>query len=420
MALAEVFERVAGPDAPVEFKAFDGSKAGASGAPVRITIKSRSAVAYLAQAPGALGLARAYVSGHLDVDGDMYAALARMASAQRLEWSKAEQLRLLGDLGGPRLLWPRMEPPPQEVRVNSRWRIGRRHSKQRDANAISHHYDVSNTFYEWVLGPSMAYTCACYPRADATLEEAQANKFELVAGKLGLQPGMRLLDVGCGWGGMVMHAAREHGVQALGVTLSAEQASWAQRAIKEAGRSELAEVRHIDYRDVAESGFDAVSSIGLTEHIGKAELPGYFSFLYGKLRPRGRLLNHCITRPDNQGPNVVKDGFINRYVFPDGELEGPGYLASLIQDTGFEVRHQENLREHYAMTLAGWCANLDKHWDEAVAEVGEGTARVWRLYMAGSRLGFERNQIQLHQILGVKLDADGEAGMPLRPDWGSE
>jgi cyclopropane-fatty-acyl-phospholipid synthase len=420
MALAEVFERVAGPEAPVEFHAFDGSKAGASGSPVRVIIKSRSAVAYLAQAPGALGLARAYVSGHLDVDGDMYVALARMASAQRLEWSKPEQLRLLGDLGGPRLLWPRMEPPPQEVRVNSRWRLGRRHSKDRDANAISHHYDVSNTFYEWVLGPSMAYTCACYPRADATLEEAQANKFELVAGKLGLKPGMRLLDVGCGWGGMVMHAAREHGVQALGVTLSAEQASWAQRAIKEAGLSDLAEVRHMDYRDVTESSFDAVSSIGLTEHIGKAELPGYFSFLYGKLRPQGRLLNHCITRPDNKGPYVVKDGFINRYVFPDGELEGPGYLASLIQDSGFEVRHQENLREHYAMTLAGWCANLDNHWDEAVAEVGEGTARVWRLYMAGSRLGFERNQIQLHQILGVKPDADGEAGMPLRPDWGSQ
>ena len=419
MALAEVFERVAGPDAPVEFLAFDGSKAGAQGSPVRITVKSRDAVAYLAQAPGALGLARAYVSGHLDVDGDMYAALARMASAQRMEWTKAEQLRLLGDLGGPRLLWPRMEPPPQEVRVNSRWRLGRRHSKDRDANAISHHYDVSNTFYEWVLGPSMAYTCACFPRADATLEEAQANKFELVSRKLGLKPGMRLLDVGCGWGGMVMHAAREHGVKALGVTLSAEQASWAQRAIKEAGLSDLAEVRHMDYRDVTEGSFDAVSSIGLTEHIGKAELPGYFAFLYGKLRPQGRLLNHCITRPDNKGPNVVKDGFINRYVFPDGELEGPGYLLSLIHDTGFEVRHEENLREHYAMTLAGWCANLDEHWDEAVAEVGEGTARVWRLYMAGSRLGFERNQIQLHQILAVKLDADGEAGMPLRPDWGS-
>jgi cyclopropane-fatty-acyl-phospholipid synthase len=419
MALAEVFERVAGPDAPVQFLAFDGSKAGADSSPVRVTIKSRDAVAYLAQAPGALGLARAYVSGHLDVDGDMYAALARMGTAQRLEWTKADQLRLLGDLGGPRLLFPRMEPPPQEVRVNSRWRIGRRHSKDRDANAISHHYDVSNTFYEWVLGPSMAYTCACYPRADATLEEAQANKFELVSRKLGLQPGMRLLDVGCGWGGMVMHAAREHGVKALGVTLSAEQAAWAQRAIKEAGLSDLAEVRHLDYRDVAETGFDAVSSIGLTEHIGKAELPGYFAFLYGKLRPQGRLLNHCITRPDNKGPHVVKDGFINRYVFPDGELEGPGYLFSLIHDTGFEVRHEENLREHYAMTLAGWCANLDSHWDEAVAEVGEGTARVWRLYMAGSRLGFDRNQIQLHQILAVKLDATGEAGMPLRPDWGS-
>jgi cyclopropane-fatty-acyl-phospholipid synthase len=419
MALAEVFERVAGPDAPVQFEAFDGSTAGAAGSPVRITIKSRDAVAYLAQAPGALGLARAYVSGHLDVDGDMYAALARMANAQRLEWTKSEQLRLLGDLGGPRLLWPRMEPPPQEVRVNSRWRLGRRHSKDRDANAISHHYDVSNTFYEWVLGPSMAYTCAVFPRADATLEEAQATKFELVARKLGLQPGMRLLDVGCGWGGMVMHAAREHGVKALGVTLSAEQAAWAQRAIKEAGLSDLAEVRHVDYRDVAEGEFDAVSSIGLTEHIGKAELPGYFAFLYSKLRPQGRLLNHCITRPDNTGPNVVKDGFINRYVFPDGELEGPGYLLSLIHDTGFEVRHEENLREHYAMTLAGWCANLDEHWDEAVGEVGEGTARVWRLYMAGSRLGFDRNQIQLHQILGVKLDADGEAGMPLRPDWGS-
>jgi cyclopropane-fatty-acyl-phospholipid synthase len=417
MALAEVFERVAGPDAPVEFHAFDGSKAGSNDSPVRITIKSQTAVAYLAQAPGALGLARAYVSGHLDVEGDMYAALARMGNAQRVDVSLSERLKLLNELGGPRLLVPRIAPPPQEVPVINRWRLGRRHSKDRDASAISHHYDVSNTFYEWVLGPSMAYTCACYPRLDATLEEAQAVKFDLVARKLGLRSGMRLLDVGCGWGAMVMHAAREYGVRALGVTLSEEQAAWAQRAIKEAGLSDLAEVRHMDYRDVAESDFDAVSSIGLTEHIGKAELPGYFSFLYGKLRPEGRLLNHCITRPDNKGPHVVKDGFINRYVFPDGELEGPGYLVSLVHDTGFEVRHLENLREHYAMTLAAWCDNLDEHWDEAVAEVGEGTARVWRLYMAGSRLGFDRNQIQLHQILGVKLGPDGTAGMPLRPDW---
>ncbi|HEY9243204.1 MAG TPA: class I SAM-dependent methyltransferase [Streptosporangiaceae bacterium] len=417
MALADVFERIAGPDAPVEFRAYDGSSAGTPGAEVRITVKSPVAVSYLAQAPGTLGLARAYVSGHLDVDGDMYTALRRMIQAQEGSLSTVEKLRLLRELGGARRLLPRIPPPPQEVRVNRRWLSGKRHSRQRDASAISHHYDVSNTFYEWVLGPSMAYTCACYPRPDATLEEAQAHKHDLVARKLGLRSGMRLLDVGCGWGGMVRHAAREYGVKALGVTLSAQQAAWGQQAIEDQGLAGLAEVRHLDYRNVTESGFDAVSSIGLTEHIGKAQLPGYFSFLYGKLRPEGRLLNHCITRPDNTAPARVAGGFINRYVFPDGELEGPGFLLSLMNNTGFEVRHEENLREHYALTLAGWCANLDAHWDEAVAEVGEGTARVWRLYMAGSRLGFERNIVQLHQILGVRLGADGQAGLPLRPDW---
>jgi cyclopropane-fatty-acyl-phospholipid synthase len=417
MALADVFERIAGPDAPVEFRAYDGSSAGTAGAEIRITVKSPVAVSYLAQAPGTLGLARAYVSGHLDVDGDMYTALRRMIQAQEGTLSTGEKLRLLRELGGPRVLLPRIPPPPQEVRTSRRWLGGKRHSKRRDASAISHHYDVSNTFYEWVLGPSMAYTCACYPRPDATLEEAQFHKHDLVARKLGLQSGMRLLDVGCGWGGMVRHAAREYGVKALGVTLSAQQAAWAQQAIEDQGLSGLAEVRHLDYRDVTEGNFDAVSSIGLTEHIGKGQLPGYFAFLYGKLRPEGRMLNHCITRPDDTAPARVAGGFINRYVFPDGELEGPGFLLSMMNNTGFEVRHEENLREHYALTLAGWCANLDAHWDEAVAEVGEGTARVWRLYMAGSRLGFERNVVQLHQILGVRLGADGQASMPLRPDW---
>jgi cyclopropane-fatty-acyl-phospholipid synthase len=400
MPLAEVFERVAGADTDVEFAAYDGSKAGKLGSDIKVAITNPVAVSYLAHAPGALGLARAYVSGHLDVDGDMYTALARLARAQRIDLPLSERLSILTELGGPGLLLRRVAPPPQEVRVNRRWISGRRHSKGRDASAISHHYDVSNTFYEWVLGPSMAYTCACYPSAGATLEQAQEYKFDLVARKIGLAPGMRLLDVGCGWGGMVMHAASKYGVRALGVTLSEQQAAWAQRAIKEAGLEDLAEVRHLDYRDVPETGFDAISSIGLTEHIGKAQLPDYFGFLYGKLNPGGRLLNHCITRPDNHG-----------------ELEGPGYLVSQMHDAGFEVRHEENLREHYAMTLAAWCANLDAHWDEAVAEVGQAIARVWRLYMAGSRLGFEQNQIQLHQILGVKLTADGRSGMPLRPDW---
>jgi len=413
MALADVFEKVAGPDAPVEFRAYDGSRAGVEDAPVRITVRSPVAVSYLAQAPGALGLARAYVSGHLDVEGDMYDALSRMLQAQQVHIDLPERLRLLQDLGGPRLLLPRIPPPPQEARVNRRWIAGRLHSKKRDATAISHHYDVSNTFYEWVLGPSMAYTCACYPRSDASLEEAQAYKHDLVARKLALHPGMRLLDVGCGWGGMVRHAAREYGVKALGVTLSAQQAAWAQQAIEKEGLGGLAEVRHLDYRDVPEGEFDAVSSIGLTEHIGRAQLPGYFAFLYGKLRPEGRLLNHCITRPDNQRPGRVAGGFINRYVFPDGELEGPGYLLSLIHDTGFEVRHEENLREHYAMTLRHWNRRLTAHEEEAKRLVGEESYRVWRLYMGGAAYSFAHERISIYQALFTKPDPTGNAHIPL-------
>src|SRR6201999_3003374 len=208
MALAQVFEAIVGPDAPVEFQAYDGSTSGTPGSPIKITVRSPAAVSYLAQAPGELGLARAFVSGHLDVDGDMYTALAGMANAQNTELSVAERVRLFRELGGGRALYPRLAPPPQEVQVNRRWLTGLRHSKGRDASATSHHYDVSNRFYEWVLGPSMDYTCACYPTADANLEEAQANKFDLVARKLGLRPGMRLLDVGCGWGGTGVAPAR--------------------------------------------------------------------------------------------------------------------------------------------------------------------------------------------------------------------
>jgi cyclopropane-fatty-acyl-phospholipid synthase len=421
MQLAELFERVVGRDAQVEFLAYDDSRAGPAGADITVNVRSPYAISYLAHAPGPMGLARAYVSGYLDISGDMYTALHRMQSAMGdLNWADKRTL-LRGIIRDPLLraaALTRLEPPPQEVRTERVPLLsGLRHSKRRDAKAISHHYDVSNTFYEWVLGPSMAYTCACFPTEDATLEQAQHHKFDLVARKIGLKPGMRLLDVGCGWGGMVMHAAREYGVKALGVTLSKQQAEWAQKAIAEAGLSELAEVRFMDYRDVSETDFDAVSSIGLTEHIGKGNLAAYFSFLYGKLKPGGRLLNHCITRPDDTQPSIKKDGFINRYVFPDGELEGPGHLISKMHDAGFEVRHEENLREHYAKTLAGWCRNLDAHWDEAVAEVGEGTARVWRLYMAGSQLGFELNWIQLHQVLGVKLHEDGRSDMPLRPSF---
>ncbi|WP_067185651.1 class I SAM-dependent methyltransferase [Microtetraspora niveoalba] len=418
MKLAEIFEKIVGPNADVQFIAYDGSKAGPPTADVRIEVKSPIAVAYLAQAPGELGLARAYVSGHIDVHGDMYELLNRMWTLTLNDIPLSEKIAAMRALGTKPLLM-RVPPPPQEMRRSTLARLGSRHAKKRDAEAIHHHYDVSNRFYEWVLGPSMAYTCAVFPTQDATLEEAQYTKFDLVAKKLDLQPGMRLLDIGCGWGGMVIHAAREYGVKALGVTLSRQQAEWAQKAIAEAGLSELAEVRFMDYRDVKESGFDRVSSIGLTEHIGKDNLPSYFSFLYGKLKPGGRLLNHCITRPTGKEKTLNKGGFINRYVFPDGELESVGYLIRQMEDTGFEIRHEENLREHYALTLRKWCANLDANWDDAVREVGRGIARVWRLYMAGCVVGFERNKVQLHQVLGVKLDRDAGSHVALRPslDW---
>jgi cyclopropane-fatty-acyl-phospholipid synthase len=419
MTLAKVFEKVtAGENTPVEFAAYDGSRAGSPGSDIRMEIRTPYAVSYLVRSPGLLGLARAYVAGHIDVHGDMYTALTTLSETLK-GLTFADRLRVAASVADDPLLRAaaatRVKPPAQEVRPGRFFR----HSKQRDAEAIKHHYDVSNKFYEWVLGPSMAYTCAVYERPDATLEEAQYAKFDLVARKLGLEPGMKLLDVGCGWGGMVMHAAREYGVQALGVTLSQHQAEWAQKAIVAAGLTDLAEVRFMDYRDVPEAGFDAVSSIGLTEHIGQANVAAYFAFLHRKLKPGGRMLNHCITRPDNTQASIRREGFINRYVFPDGELEGPGFLLSEMHDNGFEVRHEENLREHYAMTLRDWCKNLDDNWDDAVAEVGEATARVWRLYMAGCRLGFDRNFIQLHQVLGVKLPPSGVSGMPLRPNWGS-
>ncbi|MGF7236629.1 MAG: class I SAM-dependent methyltransferase [Frankia sp.] len=402
-------------DAPIRFVAYDGSAAGDPDAPVKLVIKSPRAVAHLVSAPGELGLARAYVSGELDLDGtDHYTALAALASGHSIgSLSWRDRLTVLSSLGPAAIRY--VEPPPQEVGAR-RLLAGLRHSRGRDAVAIKHHYDVSNRFYQWVLGPSMVYTCAVFPTDETTLEEAQTEKIDLVCRKLALRPGMRLLDVGCGWGGLVVHAVKNYGVTALGVTLSRQQAEWGQSWIEELGL-DGAQVRHSDYRDVTETGFDAISSIGLTEHIGEANVDAYAADLTSRLAPGGRLLNHCITRPDEDSPKIARRGFTNRYVFPDGELLGPGRVIAALERAGLEMRHEENLREHYARTLAGWCANLDAHWDEAVAEVGLGTARVWALYLAGSQLGFERNHTQLHQVLTVKPHEGGISGMPARPDW---
>ena len=418
LTLAEILEIFAAGRLPLRFTAYDGSSAGPEDASVGLDLRTPRGTTYLATAPGDLGLARAYISGDLELHGvhpgDPYELLTALVEKLAFKRPPARVLAQIIRSIGIEHLRP-ISPPPQEALP--RWRRiaeGLRHSKTRDADAIHHHYDVSNRFYEMVLGPSMTYTCACYPRPDASLEEAQDNKYRLVFEKLRLKPGDRLLDVGCGWGGMVRYAAR-HGVRAIGVTLSAQQAEWAQKAIAEEGLGDLAEVRHSDYRDVHESQFDAVSSIGLTEHIGVKQYPAYFGFLREHLRPQGRLLNHCITRHDNRPTET--GAFIDRYVFPDGELTGSGTIITAAQDAGLEVMHEENLRVHYAMTLRDWCRNLVENWDAAVAEVGEGTARVWGLYMAGSRLAFERNEIQLHQVLAVRTDDEGGDGFPLRPSW---
>lgn len=419
LTLAEVLESFSSGRLPLKFEAYDGSSAGPEDAELGLKLLTPRGTTYLATAPGDLGLARAYVAGDLAAlgvhPGDPYELIK--ALGDKVEFKRPPLLvlaNIVRSIGFEHLL--PIAPPPQEALP--KWRRmaeGLRHSRIRDAEAIHHHYDVSNAFYERVLGPSMTYTCACYPHPDATLEEAQENKYRLVFDKLRLQPGDRLLDVGCGWGGMVRYAAR-HGVQAIGVTLSAEQADWAQHAIADEGLSDLARVLHGDYRDVRERHFDAVSSIGLTEHIGVANYPAYFRFLRDRLRPGGLLLNHCITRPHNHAGSI--GGFIDRYVFPDGELTGSGHIIATAQDAGLEVLHEENLRQHYALTLRDWCANLVRNWDDAVAEVGLATAKVWGMYMAGSRVGFETNVVQLHQVLAVKLDEHGaDGGLPLRPWW---
>ena len=419
LKISEILELISDGNIPLRFTAYDGSVAGPEDAKIGLNLKSPRGTTYLATAPGDLGMARAYVSGDLEATGvhpgDPYELLALMGDELHFRRPSAMTLTSIARSLGWDVLRP-IAPPPQEA--IPRWRRiaeGLRHSKTRDAEAIHHHYDVSNRFYEMVLGPSMTYTCAAFENVEQSLEAAQENKYRLVFDKLGLQPGDRLLDIGCGWGSMVRYAARR-GVQVIGVTLSQEQASWAQKAIEDEGLSDLAEVRFSDYRDVPETNFDAISSIGLTEHIGVGNYPAYFTFIQSKLRDGGRLLNHSITRPDNRA-HAKAGSFIDRYVFPDGELTGSGRIITEIQDVGLEVRHEENLREHYALTLAGWCQNLVDNWDACVAEAGEGTARVWGLYMAGSRLGFERNVVQLHQVLAVKLGPRGQADVPLRPWW---
>lgn len=409
MALARLVEELLGEDLPVGVRSYDGSYVGPHDPPAEVVIRSPDALRRIVTMPGELGFARAYVAGEIDVEGDIYAALALQDRLPQIRLRPPMVAKLVQELGGWREIRP-LPPPPEEARLR-----GLPHTKARDRAAVGHHYNVSNKFYRMVLGPSLTYSCAVFGTPSDSLEQAQANKYELISRKLDLQEGMRLLDVGCGWGGMAMHAAQEHGAQAVGVSVADQQVELANKQVFEAGLEDRVDIRRQDYREVRDGPYDAISSIGMFEHVGEAKLPTYFKQLYKLLKPGGRLLNHGIARPPSKRARLPQRSFINRYVFPDGELHEVGKVISAIQDAGFEVRHSESLREHYGLTLRHWVANLEANWDAAVEEVGAARARIWRLYMAASAVNFEAARNQIHQVLAIRPSNSGESHLPLRP-----
>lgn len=413
-AVAPLVRAVLGRQAPVAVRGWDGSRSGPANAQWTLKINNRRGLRRLFWAPNELGFSRSYVSGDIEIEGDLLAGMVVLE--QLSDPSNGPGVRIdtetkralvkaalrLGVVGLP------PKSPPEEVKLTR----GRRHDKRRDAAAVRHHYDVGNDFYRLVLGESMTYSCGYWARPDEHLDAAQYAKCDLVARKLGLTPGMRVLDVGCGWGTFAVHAARHYGVRVVGVTLSREQADYASTRMVKDGVSDLVEIRVQDYRDVADGPYDAVASIGMAEHVGAAMLPTYAANLYALLRPRGRLLNHAISRRPRKPAAFSKTSFIDRYVFPDGEIEPMATMIEALEGAGFEVRDVESLREHYALTLRAWVANLETNWDEVVVASTAGRARIWRLYMAGSALAFEANRLGINQVLAVKPTARGDSGMP--------
>ncbi|MGW4286274.1 class I SAM-dependent methyltransferase [Streptomyces sp. NPDC004673] len=421
--LVSVAEQLLGAPLPLRVRAWDGSQAGPPGAPV-IVVRNRRALRRMLFKPGELGMARAWVAGDLDIEGDLYTALGAMAGLLWEHDDDSEGRSLLDTVRDPaaraavreliRLVGPPLPPAPPREEVRRRRHL---HTRRTDKRAISHHYDVGNDFYALVLGPSMVYSCAYWeaPETGAPLESAQRDKLELVSLKLGLQPGQRLLDVGCGWGSMAIHAAREHGVHVVGITLSQEQAAFARKRVADEGLTDRVEIRVQDYRDVRDGPYDAISSIGMAEHVGADGYLDYARDLYGLLKPGGRLLNHQIARrPQRDETAYEVDAFIDSYVFPDGELAPLGTTVTQLERAGFEVRDVESLREHYARTLRAWVTNLEGDWERATRLAGFGRARVWRLYMAASALAFERAQIGVNQVLAVRTPESGTSGLPAR------
>jgi cyclopropane-fatty-acyl-phospholipid synthase len=350
---------------------------------------------------------RAYVEGSLEIEG-LHAFLEHVN-----DLSMVQVARLLPRLAATALVLG-ARPDPRGLPVEARLH-GRLHSRSRDREAIRHHYDQPPEFYRLFLGRTLTYSCAYFASPDTDLDAAQEAKLELVCRKLRLRPGERLLDIGCGWGSLVFHAAEHWGVEALGITASPRQAEWAMRQVHERGLEGRAEVRLADYRDRLDRGFDAVASVGMVEHVGRREMGGYCRSVHELLRPGGRALIHGITDRPSAGGNGA---FLDSFVFPDGQLQEVGGMITALQVGGLEVRDVESLREHYALTLRNWVDRLEASWDEAVRLVGVQRARVWKLYMSGSRVGFERGSIAVHQVLAVRQGERGQSEIPLtRADW---
>jgi len=388
-----VDQRLAGLSVAVRL--WDGTMAYAPrDAVATVVVRDPRAIAHVLHEPTELGLARAWVSGALDVDGDLEQVLGLRGHIRDVQLAALDRACLAAwglRHAGPRAL---MRPPIPSTEARP---SGARHSLARDRAAIHHHYDVSNRFYEVLLGPSMSYSCAHFESPADSLEVAQERKFELICQKLRLQPGERLLDVGCGWGSLVVHAAARHGARAVGVTLSTEQAELARERVRAAGVSDRVEIRLADYREITDGPYDKVASVGMYEHVGIGQLEAYACRIWSLLRPGGLFLNDGVARLNSQTP--VRATFIRRYVFPDGELPHLSELIGALEEAEFEVHDVESLREHYEQTCRRWYANLVTHSDEAYAEIGPERLRTWQLYLLGSAVAFADGDITNHHVV---------------------
>lgn len=401
--IASLF-RHAGLELPVRLRAWDGSEAGpAADGPILI-IRSPQALRRMLWRPGELGLARAYISGDLDVAGDLTEGLRRVLSAFRsarmapsawapAAWAGVGAARQLRVLGPP---WRPPEPPGCELRIR-----GRLHSRARDQAVIAGHYDLPVAFYQLLLDPAMAYSCGYWPGEDPdrTLADAQRDKLEMICRKTGLEPGSRLLDMGCGWGSLTIHAAREHKAQVTAVTLSREQGSYVRQRIAELGLSARAQVRIQDYRDAAGDSYDAIASVEMGEHVGAAGYPRFCTALHRRLRPGGHLLIQQMSR----GSRAPGGGaFIESYITPDMTMRPVGETVQLIEKAGFEVIGVEAMRDHYVRTIRAWLNNFEQNLPAVSALLSEEQVRVWRLYLAGGALAFEEGRMGVDQILAVR------------------